>query len=80
MAAKRQIIVWLVSVSILMTTLQGCSEVSNNEPTLSSIASIGAQAFFDPSLSASGLQSCASCHALETGNSAPNSDPVQFGG
>ncbi|MCE2680055.1 MAG: c-type cytochrome [Burkholderiales bacterium] len=60
--------------------LDGCTEASTEQATLSPIAKLGAKAFVDSSLSASGLQSCASCHAPETGHSAPNSAPVQLGG
>lgn len=41
---------------------------------------LGHKLFFDPSLSASKAQSCASCHAPATGFSPGNAAPVQFGG
>lgn len=43
-------------------------------------AALGKLAFHDPSLSASGKQSCASCHADTAGHAAPNALAVQPGG
>lgn len=43
-------------------------------------AQIGALAFVDASLSASGRLSCVSCHAPATGHAAPNALPAQLGG
>jgi cytochrome c peroxidase len=47
---------------------------------LSSLALLGQQIFNDPSLSASGTQSCASCHSPQHSYGPPNSFPVQLGG
>ncbi len=47
---------------------------------LSALAQLGEQIFFDPSLSASGQQSCASCHSPEHAYGPPNALPVQVGG
>ena len=59
----------------------GATALARHEPVaLSPDAAIGARAFTDPSLSASGKQSCASCHAPETAHAAPNALPVQPGG
>ncbi len=44
------------------------------------IAELGRALFFDPSLSASGRMSCASCHDPARGFAAPNANPVQPGG
>lgn len=44
------------------------------------VAGIGRLAFFDPSLSASGRQSCASCHSAAHAYGPPNSLAVQLGG
>ncbi len=41
---------------------------------------MGERAFNEPLLSASGQQSCASCHASVSGHSAPNALAVQLGG
>lgn len=47
---------------------------------LSALAQIGRRMFFDPSLSASGKQSCASCHSPAFGYGPPNGLAVQPGG
>lgn len=57
--------------------MMGCATV---ERTLSPIAKIGEKAFAEPLLSASGRQSCGSCHVAEVGHAAPNTLAVQLGG
>jgi len=47
---------------------------------LSALALLGQQIFNDPSLSASGRQSCASCHSPERSFGPPNDRDVQIGG
>lgn len=47
---------------------------------LSALAQLGREVFYDPSLSASGRQSCASCHSPEHAYGPPNGASVQFGG
>lgn len=47
---------------------------------LSLLAQIGKQIFYDPSLSASGTQSCASCHSPQHAYGPPNALAVQLGG
>lgn len=47
---------------------------------LSAEARLGQQAFSDPILSASGRQSCASCHGGDAGHASTNSLAVQLGG
>ena len=47
---------------------------------LSAVAQLGRQIFFDPSLSASGKQSCASCHSPDHAYGPPNDLSVQTGG
>ena len=47
---------------------------------LSAVALLGRQIFNDPSLSASGKQSCASCHSPEHAYGPPNALSVQLGG
>jgi len=47
---------------------------------LSALAQLGQQIFNDPSLSESGMQSCASCHSPQHSYGPPNSFPVQLGG
>jgi cytochrome c peroxidase len=47
---------------------------------LSAVAQLGKQLFFDPSMSASGRQSCASCHSPAHAYGPPNNLAAQFGG
>lgn len=47
---------------------------------LSAVAQLGKQMFFDTALSASGRQSCASCHSPEHAYGPPNNLSAQFGG
>jgi cytochrome c peroxidase len=47
---------------------------------LSAAAALGEKIFHDPSLSASGRQSCASCHDAAFAHSPPNGLAAQFGG
>nr|WP_238812840.1 cytochrome c peroxidase [Paraburkholderia sp. SG-MS1] len=49
-------------------------------PSSKDMAEIGKLAFFDPSLSASGKQSCASCHSPSNAYGPPNGLAVQLGG
>lgn len=58
----------------------GASDGSAQSQSLSSVAALGQQIFVDTSLSASGVQSCASCHAANRGHAAPNNLSVQLGG
>nr|WP_287877189.1 cytochrome c peroxidase [Aquitalea sp.] len=44
------------------------------------LSALGHQLFFEPALSASGKQSCASCHSPEHAYGPPDSRSVQFGG
>jgi len=60
------------------TLLAGCG--GSNESPLSPEAALGERAFNEPLLSASGQQSCASCHAPEAAHVAPNALAVQVGG
>lgn len=48
--------------------------------SLSAVARLGQQLFFDPRLSGSGQQSCSSCHSPVHAYAAPNAMPVQLGG
>src|SRR5258707_455776 len=47
---------------------------------LSAVALLGKQIFFDQTLSASGTQSCASCHSAQHSYAPDNAFPVQLGG
>jgi cytochrome c peroxidase len=50
------------------------------EAPLSAVAQLGKQLFFDPSLSASGRQSCATCHSPAHAYGPPNNLAAQLGG
>ncbi|MEK0416556.1 MAG: hypothetical protein RI949_562 [Pseudomonadota bacterium] len=67
----------VVTVLVLHMGLTGCG---GDAGELSPVAKIGEKAFVEPLLSASGRQSCSSCHAPETGHAAANNLAVQFGG
>jgi cytochrome c peroxidase len=54
--------------------------VFGDHPTVAEMTSIGARLFVEPALSASGRQSCASCHSPDHAFAAPNSLPAQPGG
>jgi cytochrome c peroxidase len=47
---------------------------------LSAMAQLGERIFYDPTLSASGQMSCASCHSPQRAYGPANALPVQFGG
>jgi len=47
---------------------------------LSAMAQLGQQIFYDPSFSASGQLSCASCHSPQHAYGPPNDGPVMLGG
>ena len=79
MLSKRLAAIW-AGLAISIGCIPGCGGAADNQPSLSPIASIGAQAFVDQTLSASGRQSCATCHATETSHSAANALAVQLGG
>ena len=73
-----------VAATLLLASCGGggtASSESAPEPVeLSAAAALGEKIFHDPSLSASGRQSCASCHDAAFGHSPPNSLAAQFGG
>ncbi len=54
--------------------------VSAPAPADAAIADLGKKLFFDPSLSASGRQSCSSCHSPSYAYGPPNGLAVQLGG
>ncbi len=53
---------------------------SADQAQLSQVAALGKKIFDDVSLSASGRQSCASCHSNDNAHAAPNALAVQLGG
>ena len=56
------------------------SEASGQTFELSALAELGRKMFFDPSLSSSGQQACASCHSPAHFYGPPNDLAVQLGG
>jgi cytochrome c peroxidase len=76
-----------VPILLLTIVLTGCSHDSAQPPAaaktavpLSAMAQLGRKLFFDPSLSASGTQSCASCHSPAHAFGPSNDLPAQLGG
>lgn len=60
-------------LAIGLTLVGGLSSVQAQDPDLEpGIVALGKAIFFDPDLSANGTQSCASCHAPETGFTGPD--------
>jgi cytochrome c peroxidase len=73
---------WLVSLGVAACGGGGTAGTAPAPAatSLSPEAALGEKIFADPSLSASGRQSCASCHDPAFGHSPPNSLAAQFGG
>ncbi len=70
--------------ALLLVACGGGGGAETSAPTarsqLSPAADLGRQIFQDPSLSASGRMSCASCHDPRFGDASPFDTPVAFGG
>lgn len=71
---------WAGVAGLAIAFSMGLTACGAGQETLSPMARIGEKAFAEPLLSASGRQSCASCHAPETGHAAANALAVQLGG
>lgn len=74
-------IVLLVATFVMLT---GCSS-PNSTPQqqaakTASLTELGDKIFHDPSLSASGQMSCATCHDKQHGFAQPNKEAIAFGG
>ena len=68
-------------VLFLLFALSACQRpAATSSPSALSAADIGKLIFHDVSLSASGKQSCASCHSPEHAHAQSNALSVQFGG
>ncbi len=83
--AKGVLAWWIVLLMGLLSACNGgrdggSSPLVVREPTLSPMAALGQKLFHDPSLSASGRMSCASCHAPEAGDAQNNALAAQLGG
>ena len=81
--------VGIVAGALLLALLAGCQQKDASSasaaqavrmPDAATLAQLGKAMFFDPSLSASGRQSCASCHDPAHGYGPPNVLAVQLGG
>jgi cytochrome c peroxidase len=70
----------VLGLAALAALVAGCSDGTATRPQTSSASALGAKIFADTSLSASGRQSCQTCHAFEQGLAAPNDLAVQPGG
>jgi cytochrome c peroxidase len=73
--------VWM-GLGLSIALLAGCGgdDGSTESPRLSEKAALGEKIFEDVSLSASGRQSCASCHSPDAGHAPDNTLAVQLGG
>ena len=71
-----------LSTPLLALVLAGCGGGGSPQthPQQSAASLVGAKIFADKSLSASGQQSCQSCHDFASGLAAPNAQAVQPGG
>jgi len=71
-----------LTATLIALALAGCggggSSASQVQPSSASL--LGAKIFADTSLSASGKQSCQTCHDFGSGTAAPNAQSVQPGG
>jgi cytochrome c peroxidase len=70
----------LIAAVLLSACGGGGASPGAESGDLSAAASLGQKIFNDPSLSASGAMSCASCHAANLGHASPFSTAVAFGG
>lgn len=79
-------ILWALPVAWALTACGGGGASSSgpgSDPAggaLSPVAALGQKIFHDPSLSASGRQSCASCHDAASAHAQPNDLAAQLGG
>jgi len=70
----------VMTIALVLLRLGGPSLLRASNESLSQAATVGKEIFFDPSLSASGKMSCATCHDPKHGYGPPNTLAVQFGG
>jgi cytochrome c peroxidase len=70
----------LLAAAQLTMSVPGEAAIQNPAPSAADLAALGKQIFFDPSLSASGRLSCASCHSPGHAYGPPNGCAVQLGG
>lgn len=72
--------VWVAVLALAACQETALSDAPRRTPVLSPIAALGEQLFKDSSLSASGRQSCETCHRPEFAHAAPGGDLVSTGG
>jgi cytochrome c peroxidase len=65
---------------LVVCALPGAGSVGPDATRDAAVAALGKQLFFDPSLSASGRMSCATCHSPAYAYGPPNARAVQLGG
>lgn len=73
---------WVGSATgvLMLAACGGGRSAATGEDALSAQAALGEKIFNDAALSASGRQSCASCHSAGSGHAPANGLAVQFGG
>jgi cytochrome c peroxidase len=79
-AALRKVPARAEASTVLASVARTAAPAANSAPTLSAKAVAGKLLFFDPSLSASGKMSCATCHDPAHAYGPPNDLAVQPGG
>ena len=79
-SARRAVVALALGASLTGCGGSNPSQQPGTIAGLSPAALLGAQIFSDPGLSASGKQSCASCHDPANAHSQPNSLAAQLGG
>jgi cytochrome c peroxidase len=63
----------VLALITLLAMLGSWSSALAEDPVTDELVALGKQLFFDPKLSVNGTQSCATCHAPETGFTGPES-------
>lgn len=71
-------VLWALPLAAALTACGGGGDAASG--SLSAVAALGQKIFQDASLSASGRQSCASCHEAAFGHAQPNALAAQLGG
>lgn len=85
MVAMARSVFWWVVLSGLLVSVAAAAEpfystVYPRQPSVGELTALGRRLFREPALSASGQQSCASCHSPEHRFGPPNALSVQVGG
>jgi cytochrome c peroxidase len=74
--------VLIAGLAVTLPSAQGADDISRNEAyrRAAALEALGRRLFSDPSLSASGKMSCATCHSPDHAFGPPNDLAVQLGG